>query len=319
MGNCSVKRLDDILKSAHDLAVTHFNIDLSKGTLDNQDAWEALRAVVRHPVPSTNTFSAKRMRGAAFLAVLGKELSQNVFQPTWFVFGDPFLMWNLANSDPAREAHLRSVLLAAQTDQQHSIGQQCVHKVLGYVQFLVAEEKRQAFKLGLEKVCREACEHWSHLQRLQKVCLPDRLVDVAEDWSVFPWPTDQLQASKGSQVNGNAVNGSAPKSNGQGKQVNGKSHGSLPSSPATPEAPVSSVEDVIHAVWPYFLSDSQTVLKKGWCLTKAQIGEAESEDPATHRGTRRHQRGRAPSVNRNSTGTHMSFLAAGSSGGANGA
>lgn len=266
------------------------------------------------------------MRGAAFLAFLGRELSEQIFRPASFVSNDSPLaqvMRDLADEDPAREAYLRSVLLAVQPDEQRNSSQlhvqTVVNKVLSCFQFLVLGKNREVFKLELEKVCRDACEHWSHLKQLQRVCRPDDIVfgQGEDDWTVVPWPTDEPKIATGSHINGKAGNGTSSKANGKGEQVNGKPSGN---SPASAEAPAALTDlDVAHAVWPYFLSDSETVLKKGWCLTKAQVGEAEAEDPATHRGTRRYQRGRAASVTAHGPALPVSFLAAGSGGGANGA
>lgn len=176
---CSI--MDSIRNSAVKLAETYFCDDLPLNGVN----WTTIKshpALSRtdriFPLPVSNSATAKHMRIATFLAILGYELRNAIFQPIYLLHKSSELnefLDHLAEENEEVEAHLRSVLfrtLAEYRNITDSISTECTDSVVRSVascfESLVLEAKRQPFVSELKTYCAKACKEWEYIQRLER-------------------------------------------------------------------------------------------------------------------------------------------------------
>ncbi|KAK4111085.1 hypothetical protein N656DRAFT_780877 [Canariomyces notabilis] len=314
-------RLKNMYSLARSIAEEYFNVELPKHLADDglvQGKLADLKAVTQIPLPLSNSGEAKQMRQAAFLAVLAREMGQNIFQPTYLFSDNKELIEILEDlaedpSRPEREAHLRSVLLAATEWVPHTSAiearhmQAVVQTVLNYVLGLVPKEKQSTFKSKLENLCKKACEDWKVFQRLEgRVELDFKPDEDEEDcWLPLFDPSSPLEKEPRQKRRQNGVasgSGSETKPTVLDKE--------------TEIAAASRARDLVDAVavWPAFYTykgndRTPLVLAQGYLLTPSQIAKAKMESKAQsisghHRSQRTRQRAMSMSTSPSAGTTH---------------
>lgn len=283
------------------------------------------------------------MRTAAVLALLGRQLVENVFQPTYLLpapASGPLsgLMRRLADGDADRESHLRSVLLrAAGAQERRALGGERVGEVVrnvsAAVDGIVPAGGKVAFLADLEKVCQAALGQWLVVQQLSRRVQPE-LRDIGEEWDIFPGPSHSPRYSGSTASTAAAAAATAAIAVGEGL-ANGRD--TLPADgghqhqagtqgkakrEATPGAGgVRDAADVAHIVWPCFVAllghEEEELLANGVCLSRGQVEAARAEHKTAHPARKRGERSRAPPEGANGSGGG-SFLGAGRGGGGNG-
>ncbi|GAB1309917.1 hypothetical protein MFIFM68171_00127 [Madurella fahalii] len=285
-------RCHSLYTQARRLAETYFAVKFSPEVLKNASLWSKLKGhklvQAAIPVPSTNSSAAMLMRVAAFLAVLSSELCEHVFQSTYFLDdasdlgGLSKVLSHLAKEDPPRERFLRSALLAAIPQDQQELKarnrvETAVHNVSTGVKGLFSSAKQKdSFESQLEDLCKQACEHWQHIQRGEKNVMP--ILDLYEwqNWRMLEAELPSSSTSTTRQQAGGATGG----------RTNGKS-------PVTERQHANVAHDMARGVvWPsFFITDSGRVtVLEGYGIFDSQTKTAKSEIPGPHREARENER-----------------------------
>ncbi|KAJ8109911.1 hypothetical protein ONZ43_g6012 [Nemania bipapillata] len=124
--------IEKIYSYAKAIAAKFYNEDLPEDIIANGPLFDEIRRIVKIPFPASNSVAAKKARIAAFLSLLGSRLADQIFLPFYMsppadqdlpngVDSIAFMLSDLSFSDPKRELHLRSVLLASSPDEQRKI------------------------------------------------------------------------------------------------------------------------------------------------------------------------------------------------------
>lgn len=242
--------------------------DLSEDVLSDIPLFERIRKCVKIPFPNSNSPAAKKARVAAFLACLGSRLADLIFLPYYIESNDEeeenhhrldaltILLSNLSHSDPVRELHLRTVLLAISPDEQRRRGLERadliatdMYNILG---ILLDDAQRVEFDRNVTELCQLAVESWGTLRPLKEKVEPFTMTDDDNEKYWLPAELDSVSQSK--------------------KQANGKPNG-LVSKPSLQS--LKSANKVI-LVWPGFSYGSE-VLKQGFMLLESQVRSADEE------------------------------------------
>ena len=267
--------------------------------------WKALRGhlVVKDRIPLPfNSPSARNMRMAAFLAVLAFELSTHVFLPTYLLEQPTKLcdfLSDLAGTQPPLEAHLRSVLLKAQSEQDREA--KANRQVETAVQSIIAcapfpeGPKKEIFRTELKTLCQKACRLWLHMQSLNEMVMTDYDMDELDCWKPLDFSSpplaDQPSAASSGSGSGNAATKAAKKAQAASDRQ------------PRPE----------RAVWLRLLAKGaeEEILTDGYALSEGHIKKANEEEKAeAERGSRRESRrkSRAASASENAGDPRASFL-----------
>ena len=144
---------------------------------------EIRRLVQPIPFPVSNSPAAKKARIAAFLSSLGSRLAYMIFVPYYTQPDDgddnkkrrndaiTILLSDLSLSDPKRELHLRSVLLATSPGEQKNIAHEraeiIVMELYHNMGVLLSGEQQRKFAEALRRFCYEAIESWDLLRSIR--------------------------------------------------------------------------------------------------------------------------------------------------------
>ncbi|KAI0872398.1 hypothetical protein GGS24DRAFT_18976 [Hypoxylon argillaceum] len=278
-----LSEIDKIYRYAKALAMKYCSEDLPADILANGPLFEEIRKLVRPiPLPASNSIPAKKARIAAFLALLGSRLADQIFVP--FYISPPgeqepqngidsitCLLSELSFNDPKRELHLRSVLLASSPSEQRKIAyeraEDIATEVFDILGILLNPDIQSSFHLDVKKLCLLAVDSWDTLRPLREKVEP---FTEAEDDSEKYWLPAELD--------GGSYN--------KKQQTNGKPNG-LGSKPSLHS--LKSANKVI-LIWPGF-SYGADVLKQGFMLLDSQVRQAEDEAQPLRRNQRAMQRG----------------------------
>ncbi|KAJ3565266.1 hypothetical protein NPX13_g7567 [Xylaria arbuscula] len=280
-----LSEIDKIYGYAKGVAFKYFTADLSEEILADTHIFEGIRREVRLPLHPSNSIPAKKVRIAAFLASLGTRLADEIFIPFYLLPDEDqhlpegidtitVMLSNLSQSDPKRELHLRSVLLAISPEEQIKVANERANQIATdlhfYLGHLVSEDQRENFRQDLLQVCRLAVVSWDTLRPLKEKVEP---FTEAEEESSKYWLPAELDGS----------------SQARKAQANGQPNG-LGSKPS-----LHSLKSAkgIKLVWPGF-SYGNEVLKQGFMLLDSQVERASEEAPSK-RSTRAMQRASAGS------------------------
>jgi hypothetical protein len=303
----SERQFGAIFQQACKLTVTYFGGDFGGDIQAQKPRWKILRAHLmvkdRIPLP-LNSPSARNMRMAAFLAVLSFELSTHVFLPTYLL--DPptqlckFLS-DVADAQPPLEAHLRSVLLKAQSEPDRKAKanrkvESAVQSIMECAPFPEGPQKEN-FRSELKTLCRKACELWLHMQSLNEMVVPDYDIDELDCWKPIDFGSPPL-----------ADHASAASSGGSGNATT--------TTKAPKKTRAASDQQQLRperAVWPRLLAKGaeEEILTDGYALSEGQIKKANEEEKAeAERGSKRESRrkSRAASASENAGDPRASFL-----------
>lgn len=274
--------IDKIYGYAKSVAINYCNEDLPEGILLNVPLFDEIRKIVRPiPFPPSNSVPAKKARIAAFLSLLGSRLADQIFLP--FYMSPPeyqeasngidsitLMLSDLSLTDPKRELHLRSILLASSPGVQRRIAyeraEDIANEVFEILGILLRPESQDQFQHDIKKLCRLAVESWDTLRPLREKVEP--FTETQEDSEKY-WLPAELDIT------------SYPKK----QQANGKQNG-LGSKPSLHSLRASKK---ITLVWPGF-SYGADVLKQGFMLLDSQVRLAEEETQSLRRDRRAMQR-----------------------------
>ncbi|KAK0665378.1 hypothetical protein QBC41DRAFT_327930 [Cercophora samala] len=287
---CSI--MDYIRTSAVKLAETYLCDDLPLNGVN----WSAIKSHTAlnvtdqiFPLPVSNSPIAKHMRVAAFLAVLGYEMRNSIFQPVYLLHDssefNEFLD-NLAEENEEAEAHLRSVLFRTLSEYKintDSVGTKCTQSVVGTVasctEGFVLEAKRQPFVSELKAYCAKACKEWEYIQRLERRV--EFETDPEDDdlknkkyW--LPLSTKSSCPPETSPLKTHS-NGSSSMNTSSKNHKGGASSG-MSSPPQTP-VEATSLLDVL-VVWPAVTTEQvrdTAILSLGYFVTAGDIASAMRE------------------------------------------
>ncbi|KAI0432353.1 hypothetical protein F5Y09DRAFT_301927 [Xylaria sp. FL1042] len=270
-----------IYEEAQVLAFKYFQEDLSADILEDTHLFnEIAKSVKPIPLPASNTVPAKKARTAAFLAGLGSRLAGQIFVPFYFLPDEDqelpqgidtitVMLSNLLHTDPKRELHLRSVLLAISPEEQRKIAYEraddIADEIFNNLGDLVLEGQQFEFHESVKRFCRHAVDSWDKLRTLKEKIEPfaETEVDTEKYW--LPAELEGGQAKK--------------------PQTNGKPNG-LGTKPSLHS--LKSAKGII-LVWPGF-SYGDEVLKQGFMLLDSQVERANEEVRPSKRGIRAMQR-----------------------------
>ncbi|KAK4178794.1 hypothetical protein QBC36DRAFT_233514 [Triangularia setosa] len=299
--------LDSMRTSAVKLAEEYLCDDvplngINWGTIKSHTALSGTDRIF--PLPVSNSPVAKRMRAAAFLAILGHELRNHIFQPLYFPNNSTELndfLNSLAKKDEEIEAHLRSVLLRAIIvfrDVTDSVSFQCIQSVVGTVtscvESLVLEAKRQPFVSELKMYCAKACKEWEFIQKLE------RRVEFETDPDDNDLKDKQCWLPLSSKPSNFPV-ASPSKPHASGGNKNNKGTTTLTGTTSSPPQSPVEAASFLHAVvvWPAVTAERENdmaILSLGHFLTTSEIATAmveQKELPASkdqHRAARDNKR-----------------------------
>ncbi|KAI1421298.1 hypothetical protein F5Y12DRAFT_718561 [Xylaria sp. FL1777] len=265
-----ITEIDKIYGHAKEVAIRYFNEDLPDDILADTHLFEGIRKLVKLPLPASNSGPAKRVRVAAFLASLGSQLADQIFVPFYLLPDEnqdlpigidtiTVMLSNLTHTDPRRELHLRSVLLAISPEEQRRVAYERADEIADDIfenlRHLVTTEQQSSFGNDIFRLCRLAVQIWDTLRSLKAKVEP--FTETEEDTEKFwlPAELDSTSQTKKSQANG--------KPNGLGSKP---SLHSLKSARG------------IKLVWPGF-SYGNEVLKQGFMLLESQVERANEEVP----------------------------------------
>ncbi|KAK0737301.1 hypothetical protein B0T21DRAFT_287730, partial [Apiosordaria backusii] len=304
--------LDSVRTSAVKLAETYLCDDLPLNGINCSaiKSHTALSGTDRiFPLPVSNSQVAKHMRVAAFLAILGHELRNHIFQPVYLLHESSELnkfLNDLASEDEEAEAHLRSVLLRALVEFKsltNSVSTKCTKSVVGTVascvESLVLEAKRQPFISELKTYCAKACQEWEYIQKLERRVEfetgPDDN-DLKDKKCWLPLSTKSSTSPASSPAKSHA-NGSSRNASSGAKGTKGTASAGSASPPQSPVEAASFLDVVV--VWPAATAERENdtaILSLGYFLTAGEIATAmmeQKELPASrdqHRSARDNKR-----------------------------
>ncbi|KAH6621527.1 hypothetical protein B0J18DRAFT_491799 [Chaetomium sp. MPI-SDFR-AT-0129] len=276
--------LGEIFKSlrvaARDLASTYFGYNLPAEVLAKFDDWTKISVYHSEeaPIPLllANSILAKQTRTALVISVLGSELCQHVFQPTYLSEypGVNKLLTDLAGMDADQECHLRSVLLKTTQVLGHPQGNPkgAAKAITTLLSPVVETSKRSSFEIDVQKLCQQALETWRDIQTWDILVVPNlgssRPAKRKYRWQSFtmPAPTKNTTTTTGGKQRATANNPPT----------------SPPPTPAD-ETPIDLLTGT--AVWPAFINlsvdpeddDDDPTLAAGYILPASVISDAEKE------------------------------------------
>ncbi|KAI0107847.1 hypothetical protein GGR51DRAFT_548310 [Nemania sp. FL0031] len=270
--------IDKIYGYAKSVAMKYFNEDLPEDILTNGPLFEEIRKLVRPiPLPASNSVPAKKARVAAFLYLLGSRLADQIFLP--FYMSPPeyqdqqsgidsiaVMLSDLSITDPKRELHLRSVLLASSPGEQRRIAydraDDIATEIFDILGILLQTDLQIKFQHDIRKLCHLAVESWDTLRPLREKVEPFTETEEDSEKYWLPAELDGFSYKKQPQPNG--------KQNGLGSKPSIHS--------------LKSANKVI-LVWPGF-SYGAEVLKQGFMLLDSQVRLAEEEAQPLRRNQR---------------------------------
>ncbi|KAK5636470.1 hypothetical protein RRF57_012182 [Xylaria bambusicola] len=169
------------------------------------------------------------------------------------------LLSDLSQSDPKRELHLRSVLLATSPGEQKQIAREradiIAMELYHMMGVLLSGEQQTKFGEELRKFCHEAVESWDMLRSIRVKVEP--FMQTEEDTEKYWLP---VELDTGSQVVA-------------AKQANG----------LAPKPSLRSLKSAkkVTFVWPGFSYGSE-MLKQGLMLLDSQVRSADEESASPH-------------------------------------
>ncbi|KAI1821824.1 hypothetical protein F4861DRAFT_440553 [Xylaria intraflava] len=305
-----LNEINKIYTDAKSLAMNFFGGDVPENVLQDAKTIAEISQVIE-PIPfvPTNSLNAKKARMTGFMLVLGYRLAVRIFVPVYYQVPAPgeeygvfqqdgndisFMLSSLAEVDPKRELHLRSVLVATSPDVQKEIALTRARDIAdeiydNFVDLLGEDREREIdFSNQIRALCDAAVESWGKLRVLGVKIEPFTDAEESEKYWV------QAEMDIGGQARPQS-----PSSNGNLKkqQSNGKTN-SLASKPSIHSLSTASR---VTSVWPGFCYGKDEVLKRGYMLVDSQIRKAR-EEMNSRRTLRAAVRASAPQMHRRTTG-----------------
>ncbi|KAI0409774.1 hypothetical protein F4802DRAFT_542002 [Xylaria palmicola] len=278
--------IDKIYDLAKAVAVKYFSEDLPEDIVANTPLFESIQRIVKPiPFPPSNSIAAKKARIAAFLSTLGSQLVNQIFLPFYELPDEDLesqnnidsitsLLSYLSHTDPKREAHIRSVLLAISPNEQKRVAYDRADDIADLLNenlgILLSSDRMQAFDNDVKILCHRAVESWDTLRCLKEKVEPYTQTDEETEKYWLPAEFDGGSQNK--------------------KQANGKPNG-LASKPSMHSLKSANK---IRLVWPGFSYGSE-VLKQGFMLLESQVKFTDEETQPLKRNLRAMQRAQTSS------------------------
>ncbi|KAK8136790.1 hypothetical protein PG984_004730 [Apiospora sp. TS-2023a] len=282
------QHLNSMFSAAFTWALELFAGDLDPAAFSaalSGEKWAPLRTHPRVsrmiPLPLSNSGSAKQMRTAALVGILGWACAQHIFQPTYLLQCNELcgVLASLADDDHARETYLRSVLLPVSPSRQKENGkkriQQAVFDVLACVGPLLPKQRQEEVKSSLETVVKHICGQWMRLQLLEEKIEPSFDAYDGDDWKLI-----ELPVFSGTSA---APQTPQPQDSADGGSGGGSSSGESTGTCAVAEEGITDIEDIAAVLWPSFLSSREgesELLTEGIVVAKSQTRAAYHEEKA---------------------------------------
>lgn len=274
-----------MFEAARAFAEAYFRDNYSPENLEDGEAWVRFRTLKPESIPliPTNKLPAIQMRVAAALAIISITLARHIFQPVYVSNYDAglvnFLSF-LSVDNHQQEAYLRSVLLKSlqiADDRHHKTTAQRVKIAVKELcecfvpVFELQGNDRRNIITAIDKLCRDACNHWQYIQQIQEhIELGFEFdKDYVKDWSPF------IFSDPSTSLNGPAPklqqNGASPSSNG------GPGRPKIKQPSQAPDIPVG--QDLSKVVlWPTFIiAHDMEPLVKGYVLRESHLVAAQEE------------------------------------------
>lgn len=167
----------------------------------NHQAWKKLRmpSNMSHqvPLPQSNSNAAKEMRLVVFLAILARELNEQIFQPFYISQNENDtreILLDLAMKDAKKESFCRAILLDINPEKQNLILEERKKIVIwnagSYFLDLLSSARYEGFRRSLEDVVERACEMWKAFRYSEKRYEPD-FDPTEEEWEPFPFANSE--------------------------------------------------------------------------------------------------------------------------------
>lgn len=276
-------------ETASKTLVVHLKEDLPTETLQNYQMRKMLRMLKNDktphhvPLPQTNSEAAKQMRLAIILAILAREINDQIFQPTYLFspetdFRD--VLYRLALTDQKKESFCRAILLSIEPEkQEHNLEERkrnVVKTMESYLEYLASPLQLVELRKCLEDIVQQAAETWRPFQGISSRYEPDFEDD--SEWDQFEFATETGTAD--------------------GRLANGE------------------IDETALVIFPRLclVGDNQrrprnyvTVLRKSQCVVAEQeLRRKELPSPTSVRNAGDRQRGRTMSISLTSTGSQSS-------------
>ncbi|KAL2261957.1 hypothetical protein VTK26DRAFT_2914 [Humicola hyalothermophila] len=181
--------LNNIYVFAREIADTYFAQDMPDDILSSDSTWNKPNLLngLNIPLPMSNSQVAKQMRACAVLFVLGRELCDHIFQPTYLkdAPGLHEALDKLAKENPEHEAFLRSALLTLGGAPDLDA---IVNRVDSSLSTLLPSAKRNDLRRELNILFTQAHEAWAFLQLLKERIAPEPGLDLESKYK-YRWKT----------------------------------------------------------------------------------------------------------------------------------
>lgn len=152
------------------------------------------------PLPCSNSKAAKYMRLISILALLAREIDEQIFQPTFFISEESGIrerLRKLAMTDGERESYCRSILLSIgagtmANDLDERI-KNVTKNVSSCVDGIFTDEQCSKISSSVKKVTQRAAEVWQTFQRTKTKYEPvfEILQSGSQEFDLFDFPTDE--------------------------------------------------------------------------------------------------------------------------------
>lgn len=248
--------------------VYHFFGQLQLDTLETvEDDWKRFtedRALIRIPLPRSNSEPARQMRVAAVLRLIAEMACDYIFQPVYLT-NDGMEVAEIIDQLGSLEAQwVRSVLLNIDTKEQVVNGMKrakiAAGKVIEIVGFLITSPAdKQDLKSAVSEWYHKASKLWMSVQQLETKIEAQLEVQVVGQ-GVLGWKAFQMPSLKDKQPAAGTQNGARRKPDDKDQLV---------------------MEDIVAEIWPQFLAtvddEHSMLLVSGQVLLNSQIVTASQE------------------------------------------
>lgn len=145
------------------------------------------------------------MRIAAVLAIIARCIDNSIFQPTYITDEVDVirgLLLRLAGKNSKQESFCRAILLSIFPEEQKKNATRAIRTVVTevspYIQELLPISQYESFRLGLEKVAKQAVEIWPTVQRASEKFEPNFDLQHSEEgeWQTLTFSNVKSTTSK---------------------------------------------------------------------------------------------------------------------------
>ncbi|KAL3476227.1 hypothetical protein BJX99DRAFT_258742 [Aspergillus californicus] len=194
-----IRRFQQLWEFAKEELSFHLLRDLPQQKMNDPKHWDTFKSRANDyvprdvPLPFSNSKAARQMSFMVILAILAREIHEQIFQPTYILSENKHIhevFFNLAVVDSEKESFLRSMLLSIDPETQRksrSEREQAIVTSLSSLLFPFMEDvEHSEFRNSLKKVVGRAIDVWLPLQSCKERYETDFELD--DDWYPFAFP-----------------------------------------------------------------------------------------------------------------------------------